>query len=156
MMNNPKYIFILFTIIIFSSCQAEWKDPNEALPSAKLDITSILVNPNVYDSAGVIVRGMVWDKETVEPEPVKNDKGEVHQSEIYTYFKLSDKNGNYIGVIYPGENNSIQDGDIVEVLGIFRRNFATEHRIYKNEIQAKKITVLESLQEKYGNSSKGQ
>lgn len=153
-MNNLKYILIIFAIIIFSSCQKEWKDPNEVLPSAQADITSILVSPNVYDSAGVIVRGMVWNKETVEPAPVKNEKGEMTQPEPYTYFKLSDRNGNYLGVTTNSENNSFQDGDIVEVLGIYRRNYATEQRHFKNEIQAKKITVIKSLREKYENKEK--
>lgn len=144
-------IFFLFVIsLLFSACQPEWKDPNKTLPSAKVEITSILATPNVYDSAGVKLTGMVWDKERIDPPPaaVEGEDGEITDPEPYTHFKLSDPKGYYVGVI-TDDTTSFEDGDIVEVVGIFRRNFAATSHHFKNEVDAREITVIESLRRKY-------
>lgn len=151
MMN--RLILPVFTIIIlFASCHTQWKDPNKTLPSAEAEIISILVNPSVYDSAGVKVTGMVWDKERIEPEPKENEDGELVKPDPYIYFKLSDHKGYYVGVVVDERHSSLfDDGDIVEVVGLFRRDYVSDSRHFKNEIDAKQLKVVESLKEKYEN-----
>ena len=144
-----RSLFCLFVItFLFSACQAEWKDPNKTLPAENVEITNILATPNVYDSAGVKLTGMVWDKERVEPAAIEDKNGEMVKPEPYTYFKLSDQKGHYVGVI-TDETDSFEDGDIVEVVGLFRRNFVAENHHFKNEVDARKITIIESLRRKY-------
>lgn len=139
-------------LLVITACHHEWKNPNETVPSAELEITSILATPHVYDSAGVRVTGMVWDSEIVTPEPEVKEDGEVVQKDSYLQFKLSDKKGYYISIVAE-QSQTVEDGDIVEVTGYFRRYYIPEKSNFKNEIHARKITVVESLSGKYEESA---
>lgn len=128
-----KYLVCHILFLIFLGCAGEWQNPNTTTPSKKMDITSILINPTTYDGAGVIVEGMVWDLVFNTPEKDTKDKGSP-----YTNFKLSDKEGNFVNVFALGQL-PIEEGDIVKVVGIYRRNLSTENYRFFNEIEAKRI-----------------
>lgn len=148
-MKKLVYIPFIAALLIVSACHREWTNPNETMPSAEADITSILVNPHVFDSAGVKVRGMVWDKERIQPDPKEGEDGELILPEPYVYFKISDRKGYYLGVV-ADESHSFEDGDIVEVVGLYRKDYISDRRHFKNEIDARYINVIESLEQKYG------
>jgi hypothetical protein len=128
-----KYFVCLILFLFFLGCAGEWQNPNTTTPAKKIDITSILINPIAYDSAGVIVEGRVWDLvfNTLE----KNDKD---KGSPYTNFKLADKDGNFVNVFALGYL-PIAEGDIVEVVGIYRRNLSSENYRFLNEIEAKRV-----------------
>lgn len=159
MMKLSTVLVLIFTLS-FAACQKEWKDPDKTIPAMSVDIVSILATPIVYDRAGVIVKGMVWSLETVIPEPeVKNDIREIGEIDWYTMlppepyirFKLADRNGNYVEVI-ADDRFDIQQGDILEVTGIFDKKYSPEESTFHKQIEAKSITVISSLRERYGNS----
>ena len=128
-----KYFVSLILFLFFLGCAGEWQNPNTTTPAKKIDITTILINPIAYDSAGVIVEGRVWDLvfNTLE----KNDKD---KGSPYTNFKLADKDGNFVNVLALG-HLPIAEGDIVKVVGIYRRNISTENYKFLNEIEAKRV-----------------
>ncbi len=123
-----KYFAIL--LLIFLGCAGEWQNPNTTTPAKRMDITAILTNPIIYDSAGVIVEGRVWD---LVFNTLEKDKGSP-----YTNFKLADKDGNFVNVFALG-HLPITEGDIVEVVGIYRRVLSTENYKFLNEIEAKRV-----------------
>ena len=135
----------ILVVALFGACNKTWKDPNEAMPATKISIITLLAAPTVYDGAGVNVRGMVWD--IVHDDLVFSNDGYIETLE-FVVFKVSDKDGNYINV-YTEDMNGIKEGDLVEVVGIYRRNFVSELRNYTNEIEAKKIAVIKSMTHKY-------
>jgi len=98
-----------------------------------MDITTILINPVIYDSAGVIVEGRVWDLVFNTLEKGDKDKGSP-----YTNFKLADKDGNFVNVFALG-HLPITEGDVVRVVGIYRRELSTENYRFLNEIEAKQV-----------------
>jgi hypothetical protein len=135
-MERRIFLLILATIFIFTSgCAREWKNPDKTLPAQKLNIERILVNSVIFDSAGVIVEGKVWD---LKFETLKQ------QTEIpYTSFKLANKDGNYINVFASG-HLPIHEGETVKVTGIYRREFQTESYEFVNEIEAEKIESIKN------------
>ena len=141
----PVIISLLFVI----SCNRTWQNPNTTLPAAKISIASLISVPTVYDGAGVVVKGMVWD--VVNDELVYLKDGYV-ETLNFSLFKLSDKKGNFVNV-YTEDIDSISEGDLVEVVGIYRREFLSDKRTYINEVEAKNIKVIKSLKKKYSSSS---
>ena len=140
---------VLLSLLFVISCNRTWQDPNTTLPAAKISIASLISVPTVYDGAGVVVKGMVWD--VVNDELVYLNDGYV-ETLNFSVFKLSDKKGNFV-YIYTENIDNISEGDLVEVVGIYRREFVTEKRNYINEIEAKNIKVLKSLKKKYSSNS---
>ena len=123
----------IYSIILLASlgCAHEWQNPDTTLPAKEQDIVSILANPIAYDSAGVIVQGKVWDLvfDTLEEEDKESP---------YTNFKLADRDGNFVNVFALG-HIPITEGDIVKVVGIYRRELSTESYDFINEIEAKRV-----------------
>ena len=140
----PVIISLLFVI----SCNRTWQNPNTTLPAAKISIASLISVPTVYDGAGVVVKGMVWD--VVNDELVYLKDGYV-ETLNFSLFKLSDKKGNFVNV-YTEDIDSISEGDLVEVVGIYRREFLSDKRTYINEVEAKNIKVIKSLRKKYSST----
>ena len=138
-------LVILFLGLFIIGCTKVWKDPNNTIPSSKVDIFDLIATPIVYDSAGVRVEGMVWDLTQGELS-VSSDT--YSTSKPFMVFKLSDVDGNFVNVFLT-ENFSFKEGDIVEVVGIYRRNYKTDLRHFVNEIEAKNVILLKSLEEKY-------
>jgi len=135
----------ILTLGFFSACHKEWKDPNETMPATKLSIITLLAAPTVYDGAGVSVRGMVWD--IIHDDLIYSNQGYI-ETLSFMVFKVSNKDGHYVNV-YAEEMYDVKEGDIVEVVGIYRRNYVSELRSYTNEIEAKRIDIIKSLKEKY-------
>lgn len=138
-------IATILTLVFFSACHKEWKDPNKTMPATKLSIITLLAAPTVYDGAGVNVRGMVWD--IVHDDLIYSNNGYV-ETLSFVVFKVSNKDGHYVNV-YTEEMDDVKEGDIVEVVGIYRRNYVSEIRNYTNEIEAKNINIVKSLKGKY-------
>lgn len=122
-----KILFIIISLALVG-CYSGWKDPETSLPAKKVSIRSLLSTPAVYDNRGVIVEGKVWDLEYLNLD--------------YTVakFKLADKSGNHIGVISK-EVLKIGNGDIIEVRGIFERNFDSEKNRYESFVNSMSINV---------------
>lgn len=132
-MNRNMLLMLTPLILITLFSCAKWQDPNTAIPSAELSIANILITPNAYDGAGVIVEGMVWD--------LNYDLLEDEEMEVpFTSFKIADKDGNYINVFAEG-NFPLIEGEQVKVTGLYRRDYSTKYRNYINEIEAKTITL---------------
>jgi hypothetical protein len=136
MLETPmieKAFLLIFTMIfmIFPGCAREWQNPNTALASKELTIDAILINPIIYDSAGVIVEGKVWD---LAFKSLKERDIEIP----YTSFKLADQDGNFVNVFALGDI-PVAEGDMVKVVGIYRREYKTESYSFLNEIEAKRI-----------------
>ncbi|MER3447607.1 MAG: hypothetical protein C4291_12580 [Candidatus Dadabacteria bacterium] len=130
---RSKYFVYSMLFLIFSGCAGEWQNPNTTTPAKKMDITTILINPIIYDSAGVIVEGRVWDLVFSTLGEDDKDKGSP-----YTNFKLADKDGNFVNVFALG-HLPIAEGDIVEVIGIYRRALNISNYRFINEIEAKRV-----------------
>ena len=135
----------ILAVALFGACNKTWKDPNETMPATKISIITLLAAPTVYDGAGVNVRGMVWD--IVHDDLVYSNDGYI-ETLSFVVFKVSNKDGHYINV-YTENMDDVKEGDLVEVVGIYRRNFVSELRNYTNEIEAKKIKVIKSMKHKY-------
>lgn len=132
-------------VVLFSACNKTWNDPNDTMPAKKLSIITLLAAPTVYDGAGVNVRGMAWD--IVHDDLVYSNDGYI-ETLSFVVFKVSNREGYYVNV-YTEKMDDVKEGDMVEVVGIYRRNFVSELRSYINEIEAKKITVIKSMNHKY-------
>jgi len=135
----------VLAVVLFSACNKTWNDPNDTMPATKLSIITLLAAPTVYDGAGVNVRGMVWD--IVHDDLIYSNDGYI-ETLSFVVFKVSNRQGNYVNV-YTEKMDDVKEGDMVEVVGIYRRNFESELRNYTNEIEAKKITVIKSMNHKY-------
>jgi uncharacterized membrane protein len=131
-MRERGFLFIFaMGFLAFLGCAHEWQNPNTALPSKELSIDALLINPIVYDSAGVIIEGKVWD---LAFKSLKEKDIEIP----YTSFKLADQDGNFVNVFALGDI-PVAEGDIVKVVGIYRREYNTENYSFLNEIEAKRI-----------------
>jgi hypothetical protein len=130
MVKTAILLILSFVYVAALGCTREWKNPNAALPATEVEIERIIVNPTAYDSAGVIVEGKVWD--------LKFDKLEQKTDIPYTSFKLADRDGNYVNVFAP-DHLPISEGDMVEVTGVYRREFQTESYKFDNEIEAERV-----------------
>ncbi len=130
---RDKALLFMFAMIFIAllGCAREWQNPNTALPSKEISVGALLTNPIIYDSAGVIVEGKVWD---LAFKSLKEKDAEIP----FTSFKLADKDGNFVNVFALGDI-PVAEGDIVEVVGIYRREYNTENHIFVNEIEAKRI-----------------
>ena len=135
----------VLAVVLFSACNKTWNDPNSTMPATKISIITLLAAPTVYDGAGVNVRGMVWD--IVHDDLVYSNDGYI-ETLSFVVFKVSNREGNYVNV-YAEKMDDVKEGDMVEVVGIYRRNFVSELRSYTNEIEAKKIIVIKSMKHKY-------
>ena len=142
------FLPLIVSLLFIVSCHRTWQDPNTSIPAAKISIASLISVPTVYDGAGVAIKGMVWD--VVNDEVVFLNDGYV-ETLNFSLFKLSDKKGNFVN-IYTEDNLDIREGDLVEVVGIYRREFLTDRRTYTNEVEAKNIKVLKSLHKKYSSN----
>lgn len=131
-MMKRKFFLLVFLPVLIAAfgCAREWKNPDTALAVKELKIESILINPIIYDSAGVAVEGKVWDLKFEELQ---------QKTELpYTSFKLADEDGHYVNVFASG-HLPIAEGEIVEVTGIYRRQFPTEVHNFVNEIEAERV-----------------
>lgn len=130
-MINKVFLSISLLSLAFLGCTKEWQNPNTTIPAKQVDIAAILENPIAFDSAGVIVEGKVWD--------LVFDKFEREDKEIpFTEFKLADQDGNFVKVFVLG-HFPIAEGDIVEVMGIYRRELGKERIYFANEIEAIRV-----------------
>jgi hypothetical protein len=135
----------ILAVVLFSACNKTWNDPNDTMPATKISLITLLAAPTVYDGAGVNVRGMVWD--IVHDDLVYSNDGFI-ETLSFVVFKVSNREGNFVNV-YTEKMDAVNEGDMVEVVGIYRRNFVSEFRSFTNEIEAKKITVIKSVKDKY-------
>mgnify|MGYP001818568758 CR=1 FL=1 len=124
-----KKLLILLSLFFVIGCSGNYKDPDLALPAKKVQIRSLLSHPSIFDERGVIVKGKVWDLEYVNLEFTM------------AKFKLADKSGNHVDV-YSKELIKVVNGNLVEVRGIFERNFDLESNMYEAKINSKEIKVL--------------
>lgn len=123
-------IFSIMSIVV-ASCSQTWKDPNTSIPYQVIPISTILISPHAYDSAGINIEGMVWD--------LAYHVLEMEEIEVpYTTFKIADEDGNFINVYAEG-NYPLSEGEQVKVIGVYRREFVTSQHNYINEIVAKEI-----------------
>ena len=130
-MKREAFLLISSILLVFLGCAREWQNPNTTIPAKQVDIAAILENPIAFDSAGVIVEGKVWD--------LVFDKFEREDKETpFTEFKLADQDGNFVKVFVLG-NIPIAEGDIVEVMGIYRRELGKERLYFANEIEAIRV-----------------
>jgi len=130
-MKREAFLLISSILLVSLGCAREWQNPNTTIPAKQVDIAAILENPIAFDSAGVIVEGKVWD--------LVFDKFEREDKETpFTEFKLADQDGNFVKVFVLG-HIPIAEGDIVEVLGIYRRELGKERIYLANEIEAIRV-----------------
>jgi len=141
-MKREAFLLTSSILLVFLGCAREWQDPNTTIPAKKVDIAAILENPIAFDSAGVIVEGKIWD--------LVFDKFEREDKETpFTEFKLADQDGNFVNIFVLG-HIPIAEGDIVEVMGIYRRELGKERIYLANEIEA--IRVEKEKQELKANN----
>ncbi len=141
-MKREAFLLISSILLVFLGCAREWQNPNTTIPAKQVDIAAILENPIAFDSAGVIVEGKVWD--------LVFDKFEREDIETpFTEFKLADQDGNFVKVFVLG-HIPIAEGDIVEVMGIYRRELGKERIYFANEIEA--IRVVKEKQQLKANN----
>ncbi len=141
-MKREAFLLISSILLVSLGCAREWQNPNTTIPAKQVDIAAILENPIAFDSAGVIVEGKVWD--------LVFDKFEREDKETpFTEFKLADQDGNFVKVFRLG-HIPIAEGDIVEVIGIYRRELGKERIYFANEIEA--IRVEKEKQELKANN----
>src|SRR3989337_2526243 len=141
-MKREAFLLTSSILLVFLGCAREWQDPNTTIPAKKVDIAAILENPIAFDSAGVIVEGKIWD--------LVFDKFEREDKETpFTDVKLADQDGNFVNIFVLG-HIPIAEGDIVEVMGIYRRELGKERIYFANEIEA--IRVEKEKQELKANN----
>ena len=130
-MKREAFLLISSILLVFLGCAREWQNPNTTIPAKQVDIAAILENPIAFDSAGVIVEGKVWD--------LVFDKFEREDKETpFTEFKLADQDGNFVNIFVLG-HIPIAEGDIVEVMGIYRKELGKERIYFANEIEAIRV-----------------
>ncbi|MCH8029420.1 MAG: hypothetical protein IH874_05770 [Candidatus Dadabacteria bacterium] len=128
MRTTGLFLATAVIIALSSGCTQKWKDPEVAMLAREMDITAILLDPIIYDSAALVVKGMVWDVSTE-----KMTAGDVEVE--YTIFKLADRDGNYVGVFSLGHLD-VNEGDRLKVTGIYRRRMETAYYNFRNDIEA--------------------
>lgn len=134
-MNTKNIIFplLILAISFLAGCIGQWQNPNAAIPAQEIKISNLLIFPTIYDSAGVILEGKVWDLDFVE------DKD--NPDEVYSTFKLADKDGNYVIVRSPGMTTLLQEGAMIKVIGLHRVIYDEDTRIVSNLVEAKQIIL---------------
>lgn len=134
-MNTKKIIFplLILAISFLAGCIGQWQNPNAAIPAQEIKISNLLIFPTAYDRAGVILEGKVWDLDFVE------DKD--NPDEVYSTFKLADKDGNYVIVRSPGMTTLLQEGAMIKVIGLHRVIYDEDSRLISNHIEAKQIIL---------------
>ena len=125
-------VILLMFIPFLSSCHKEWQDPNTSIPSKELTIRNILVTPSIYDGAGVIIEGKVWD---LLMEDSKNGKGKYK----YTTFKLADEDGNYINIRSRSDLPPVTEGEIVKVVGMYKLSHDPKTNEITSQVEAYRI-----------------
>lgn len=126
-------LIALFAIsTCFLGCTSVWHNPNTSIPSKKIKIINLIVTPTIYDNAGVEVEGKVWDLRFESDEDPDNP-------ELYSLFKLADKDGNYINVKSSSELPAVAEGEEIKVIGIHRLIHQPETGKLINELEAYSI-----------------
>lgn len=133
MYSKAFVVSLTLFLVLVQGCSKQWNDPNTSIPAWELTVASLLISPIAYDSAGVTVKGRVWDVS-------KNITYIGDKSIEYTVFKLADSEGNYVGVYSPGHIEVIE-GDNIKVTGLFRRNLKRNEYYFENEIEALEIEI---------------
>lgn len=107
-------VFLTAFITLHSGCKKE--DPKQVydLPGIETTISKIQISPLAYDRARVAVRGIVID--IGKPEDETGNKREIIISDAYQ---------NSQKIIYDGETEEIESGDLVLISGIFDRSTKT-------------------------------
>jgi len=131
--QNIIFPLLILAISFLAGCIGQWQNPNAAIPTQEIEIRNLLVMPTIYDRAGVILEGKVWDLDFVE------DKD--NPDEVYSTFKLADKDGNYVIVRSPGMTTLLQEGAMIKVIGLHRVIYDEDTRIVSNLVEAKQIIL---------------
>lgn len=131
--QNIIFPLLILAISFLAGCIGQWQNPNAAIPAQEIEISNLLIFPTAYDRAGVILEGKVWDLDFVE------DKD--NPDEVYSEFKLADKDGNYVIVRSPGMTTLLQEGAMIKVIGLHRVIYNEDTRIVSNLVEAKQIIL---------------
>ena len=131
--QNIIFPLLILAISFLAGCIGQWQNPNAAIPAQEIEISNLLIFPGIYDSAGVILEGKVWDLDIVE------DKD--NPDEVYSEFKLADKDGNYVIVRSPGMTTLLVEGSMIKVIGLHRIIYDKDSRLISNHIEAKQIIL---------------
>jgi len=131
--QNIIFPLLILAISFLAGCIGQWQNPNAAIPAQEIEIRNLLVMPTIYDRAGVILEGKVWDLDFVE------DKD--NPDEVYSTFKLADKDGNYVIVRSPGMTTLLQEGAMIKVIGLHKIIYDKDSRLISNHIEAKQIIL---------------
>jgi hypothetical protein len=131
--QNIIFPLLILAISFLAGCIGQWQNPNAAIPAQEIEISNLLIFPTAYDRAGVILEGKVWDLDFVE------DKD--NPDEVYSEFKLADKDGNYVIVRSPGMTTLLQEGAMIKVIGLHRVIYDEDTRIVSNLVEAKQIIL---------------
>ncbi len=124
---------LILAISLLAGCIGQWQNPNASMPAQELKIRNLLVMQIGYESAGVILKGKVWDLDFVE------DKD--NPDEVYSTFKLADKDGNYVIVRSPGMTTLLQEGAMIKVIGLHRTIYDKDSRLISSHVEAKQIIL---------------
>ncbi|MCH7927058.1 MAG: hypothetical protein IID03_03620 [Candidatus Dadabacteria bacterium] len=131
--QNIIFPLLILAISFLAGCIGQWQNPNAAIPAQEIEIRNLLVMPTIYDNAGVILEGKVWDLDFVE------DKD--NPDEVYSTFKLADKDGNYVIVRSPGMTTLLQEGAMIKVIGLHKIIYDKDSRLISNHIEAIQIIL---------------
>jgi len=131
--QNIIFPLLILAISFLAGCIGQWQNPNAAIPAQEIEIRNLLVMPTIYDNAGVILEGKVWDLDFVE------DKD--NPDKVYSTFKLADKDGNYVIVRSPGMTTLLQEGAMIKVIGLHKIIYDKHSRLISNHIEAKQIIL---------------
>ena len=134
-MKTQNIIFPLLILAIYflTGCIGQWQNPNASMPAQELKIRNLLVMQIGYESAGVILKGKVWDLDFVE------DKD--NPDEVYSTFKLADKDGNYVIVRSPEMTTLLVEGAMIKVIGLHRIIYDKDSRLISSHVEAKQIIL---------------
>lgn len=122
---------LIIAISFLAGCTGKWQNPNDTIAAQELKIRNLLIMPNIYDHAGVILEGKIWDLDFVEDKE--------NPDKVYSMFKLADKDGNFVHVTSEGMTTLLQEGEIVKVIGIHRVLYGLETRTISYLVDAKQI-----------------
>lgn len=122
---------LIIAILFLAGCTGKWQNPNDTIAAQELKIRNLLIMPNIYDHAGVILEGKIWDLDFVEDKE--------NPDKVYSMFKLADKDGNFVHVTSEGMTTLLQEGEIVKVIGIHRVLYGLETRTISYLVDAKQI-----------------
>ena len=131
--QNIIFPLLILAISFLAGCIGQWQNPNAAIQAQEIEIRNLLVMPTIYDNAGVILEGKVWDLDFVE------DKD--NPDKVYSTFKLADKDGNYVIVRSPGMTTLLQEGAMIKVIGLHKIIYDKDSRLISNHIEAIQIIL---------------